>query len=301
MTKITLLDGGMSRELERCGAILRQPEWSALALMNQPDTVRTAHEAFIDAGSQVITTNSYAVVPYHLGRDRFAAEGAALAARAGRLARAAADTKKAGIKVAGSLPPACGSYAPENFDPDETRRILSVLVANMGPFVDVWLAETMSSLDEARVTADVAAQSGKPLWISYTLRDDLAAEEMSEPILRSRETVRKAVRLAIDAGAEVVLFNCSMPEVMQNAVAVARSVIIAAGKDVPVGVYANAFYSQDEDGDANAVISVQRPDLDPEGYCLWVDRWIDAGATLIGGCCGIVSPHIQALKAHLKT
>jgi len=52
MTKITLLDGGMSRELERCGAILRQPEWSALALMNQPDTVRTAHEAFIDAGSQ---------------------------------------------------------------------------------------------------------------------------------------------------------------------------------------------------------------------------------------------------------
>ena len=57
MSQITLLDGGMSRELERHGAILRQPEWSALALMNQPETVSAAHEAFIRAGSRVVTTS----------------------------------------------------------------------------------------------------------------------------------------------------------------------------------------------------------------------------------------------------
>ncbi len=78
---ITLLDGGMGRELERMGAPFRQPEWSALPLIEGPDYVRRAHAAFIAAGAQVITTNSYAVVPFHLGAERFAAKGLVLARR----------------------------------------------------------------------------------------------------------------------------------------------------------------------------------------------------------------------------
>jgi S-methylmethionine-dependent homocysteine/selenocysteine methylase len=303
MSQITLLDGGMSRELERHGAILRQPEWSALALMNQPETVSAAHEAFIRAGSRVVTTNSYAVVPFHLGAERFVTEGAMLAARAGKLARGAAEKARAEVgamvRVAGSLPPACGSYTPESFDAPAAREILATLVTHMEPFVDVWLAETMSSLEEARVTAEAAAASDKPLWISYTLRDDLAPEAMGEPVLRSQETVRAGVELALAVGAEAVLFNCSMPEVMQSAVEVAREVMRAAGKELPIGVYANALMSQDEDGAANEVISKVRADLDPAGYCIWMDRWTAAGATMIGGCCGIVAPHIAEMKAHL--
>ncbi|WP_367249008.1 homocysteine S-methyltransferase family protein, partial [Pseudomonas sp. SB113] len=62
MTKIRILDGGMSRELQRLGAELRQPEWSALALIDSPDIVRQVHQEFIEAGSDVVTTNSYALV-----------------------------------------------------------------------------------------------------------------------------------------------------------------------------------------------------------------------------------------------
>jgi S-methylmethionine-dependent homocysteine/selenocysteine methylase len=54
-SNIVILDGGMGRELARMGAPFRQPEWSALALMEAPHFVRQAHDAFIAAGSQVIT------------------------------------------------------------------------------------------------------------------------------------------------------------------------------------------------------------------------------------------------------
>lgn len=58
---VVILDGGMGRELARRGAPFRQPEWSALALMEAPHTVSEVHEAFIHSGAEVITTNSYAL------------------------------------------------------------------------------------------------------------------------------------------------------------------------------------------------------------------------------------------------
>lgn len=86
-----VLDGGMGRELARRGAPFRQPEWSALALMEAPETVREVHQAYATSGARVITTNSYALVPFHIGEARFAAQGEALAALAGQLARDVAD------------------------------------------------------------------------------------------------------------------------------------------------------------------------------------------------------------------
>ena len=61
---LRLLDGGMGRELMRIGAPFRQPEWSALALIEAPEFVLKAHQAFIEAGARIITTNSYALVPF---------------------------------------------------------------------------------------------------------------------------------------------------------------------------------------------------------------------------------------------
>ena len=75
MGEITILDGGMSRELMRLGAPFRQPEWSALALIEAPEKVRDSYAAFAAAGAQVLTTNAYAVVPYHLGPERFERDG----------------------------------------------------------------------------------------------------------------------------------------------------------------------------------------------------------------------------------
>jgi S-methylmethionine-dependent homocysteine/selenocysteine methylase len=283
-----VLDGGTGRELKRIGAPFRQPEWSALALIEGPDFVTQVHRSYVDAGADVITTNTYAVVPFHIGDDRFDARGAELAALAGSLARAVADAAPRKVAVAGSLPPVCGSYRPDLVDIDRARPILAVLVAALAPFVDHWQAETLSSLSEAELVGEVTGPTGKPLWLSFTL-DDTHPGAVAQ--LRSGESVTDAALLARKLGAEAILFNCSQPEVMAAAVTAAR----AAG-NLAIGVYANAFPPQPEAAEANAVLLDIRADLDPAGYGAFAQSWRAAGATIIGGCCGIGPEHIAALR-----
>jgi S-methylmethionine-dependent homocysteine/selenocysteine methylase len=103
-SKTILLDGGMGRQLARMGAPFRQPEWSALALMEAPATVADAHGQFIAAGAEVITTNSYALVPSISARN--ASQGRGAAGRSLRPAGAASRRRcRTPVKVAGSLPP----------------------------------------------------------------------------------------------------------------------------------------------------------------------------------------------------
>jgi S-methylmethionine-dependent homocysteine/selenocysteine methylase len=289
---VTVLDGGTGRELARIGAPFSQPLWSAQALMESPDHVRRVHESFVAAGAEVITTNTYALVPFHLGQELFESDGRLLTQLAASTAREVAD-RHPGVRVAGCLPPALGSYRPDLFVREEARPILDVLVLEQAPFVDVWLAETQSSIAEAGFVRELldAHRQTAPLWISFTLHDQLIDEE---PRLRSGESVTDAAHAAERAGAEVLLFNCSQPEVMEPAVAAA-----AAATQLPIGVYANAF-SLDHDSAANADLHDLRKDVTPEKYLEFARRWVAGGATLVGGCCGIGPEHISALSAELS-
>ena len=296
---MTLLDGGTGRELLRMGAPFRQPEWSALTLIEAPDFVTRAHRAFIDGGADVITTNSYAIVPFHISVERFERDGIALARLAGRLGRDAADGASRRVLVAGSLPPICGSYRAEWFDPVLARPVLSILVEGLRPSVDHWLAETLSSVEEANLVREVVGDDGKPLWLSFTLRDDDKARSL-EPRLRSGQSVVDAVAAAARLGAEAVLFNCSQPEVMGAAVSIARQrTFVSANpesKNLRIGVYANAFALLPKEAQANADLNEIRSDLTPECYLAWVKDWIDRGADIVGGCCGIGPEHIRAIR-----
>lgn len=294
---LVLLDGGMGRELQRRGAPFRQPEWSALALSEAPEQVEAVHRAYIEAGAQVITSNSYAVVPFHIGEARFAAEGEALAARAGQLARQAVVASGQPVRVAGSLPPLFGSYRPDLFEPARVDEVLQPLIRGLAPHVDLWLAETQSSLAEVRAIAARLPGDGKPLWLSFTLKD----EDVDEvPRLRSGEPVAEAAQLAVELGAGALLFNCSQPEVMAAALDTARTTFAAAGVEIPFGAYANAFPPQPEEATANDGLDPLRPDLDPPGYLSFAQDWQARGASLIGGCCGIGPEHIAVLNQQLR-
>lgn len=290
---VTILDGGMGRELERSGAPFRQPEWSALALMEAPEAVTRAHRAFVAAGAEVITTNSYALVPYHIGAERCREQGRALADLAGRLARDVAGESGGRVRVAGSLPPVCGSYRPDLFREAEAAPVLAELVAGLSPHVALWLAETQSSLAEARTVRRVLGEDPRPFWLSFTLRDRLEGDRAR---LRSGESVTEAAAEAVALGAAALLFNCSQPEVMEPALREAR----AAQPDLTLGVYANAFPPQEEDAVANEGNSPLRDELDPPAYLAWTRRWVVAGASLVGGCCGIGPEHITVLSRELK-
>ncbi|RYJ18093.1 homocysteine S-methyltransferase [Rahnella variigena] len=293
-SNIKILDGGMGRELARMGAPFRQPEWSALALMEAPQFVRAAHDAFIAAGSQVITTNSYAVVPFHVGDDVFAEQGAALIALSGKLAREAADAAPAKVLVAGSLPPVLGSYRPDLFEPVAAKKLLQVLVDNLTGNVDVWLAETQSSVAEVEAVRDVLGDDPRPLWLSFTLQDNL--DPQGNALLRSGESIAEAVNAGLRISAGAVLFNCSRPEVMATAVKTARAALTSQGSALDIGVYANAFEPSDNTRGANEGLSKMRQDTDPAGYLDFAKDWVAQGATMVGGCCGIGPEHIAALK-----
>ncbi|NPD16101.1 homocysteine S-methyltransferase family protein [Xinfangfangia sp. D13-10-4-6] len=302
MTSPLVLDGGMGRELLRRGAPFRQPEWSALALIEAPHFVSEIHDDYIQAGADVITTNSYALVPFHIGDERFDRDGQALAALAGRLAREAADRAAAAgrkIIVAGSLPPVLGSYRPDLFEPAEAKRLLSVLIAGLSPYVDIWLAETQASLTEVRVLREALGADPRPLWLSFTLQDTKEVTPVlagqAEPVLRSGETVRQAARAALDLGAESLLFNCSLAELMEPAIRAARDELRGTALADAVGAYANAFVPTPDPADkpeANAGLCGLRDDLSPGGYADLARSWIAAGASRIGGCCGIGPDHI---------
>ncbi len=291
---VTILDGGMGRLLERLGAPFRLPEWSALSLIEAPDYVRRAHQAYVDAGAEIITTNSYGLVPHMLGEERFWKEGRTLADRAGSIARAVADTAPHKVIVAGSLPPIFESYRPDKFIEEQVPPILAELVAGLSPHVDVWIIETQSSTAEALTAFAAAKATGKPIYISYTLRDERGRTGPAE--LRSWEPVGEAVLRTLAAGASAILFNCSQPEVMSAALKAARVAIDSFGKPgIGLGVYANAFVPEPPSDEPYAGISELRPDLDPPNYLKWINRWIDDGATIVGGCCGIGPEHIEAI------
>lgn len=296
-----VLDGGMGRELMRIGAPFKQPEWSALALIEAPELVQQVHASYIEAGAQVITSNSYSLVPFHIGQERFDAEALALADLAGRLARQAVAASGRNVRVAGSLPPLFGSYQPELFDATRAPQLIAPLIQGLSPHIDFWLAETLSAVAEAHAVADALADDPRERWFSFTLDDGVAIEPVlagnALPVLRSGESIAEAFAWAQQAGATGFLFNCTQAELMEAAILEAARLRALSGSTIRLGVYANSFVPKKRQQAANAGLSDLREDLGTEAYREFAARWQEAGASIIGGCCGIGPEHIQGLAA----
>jgi S-methylmethionine-dependent homocysteine/selenocysteine methylase len=310
MKKLTLLDGGMGRELQDIGAPFSQPLWSAQALIESPKHVRQAHENFVAAGAEIIITNSYACVPFHLGEKRYQTDGARLAGQAAAIAQAVCQDSDKPLLVAGSIPPPFGSYRPDLFIPEQAVAIVADLINAQDPYVDLWLVETISSLKEFAVIQSVLKDSTKACYYAFSLSDtaridddagnsDDDAGNNGQARLRSGETVRTATELVCKAGANAILFNCSVPEVMERAVIDAKQAIDHYSKstgsiEIEIGVYANNFQPIKATHEANGMLQSTRH-LTADDYLAYAKRWAKNGATIIGGCCGIGPSHIRAL------
>ncbi|SBS31848.1 Homocysteine S-methyltransferase [Marinomonas spartinae] len=297
MTDITILDGGMGRELERHGAPFKQPEWSALAMMEAPDIVKVIHKGYITSGARVITTNSYALVPFHIGEEVFKARAYELAELAGKKAREAADESGTPTKVAASIAPMFGSYRADLYQAERVEELATPLIKAQNDYVDIWLCETQSMIDEPtkiKAIVDKVDTEHKPFWVAFTLEDSKPTEE---PLLRSGERVVEAVKAMEVIGVNAILFNCSQPEIIGEAIKLTKAIL--QNKAIQIGAYANAFPPQPKNATANESLNALRQDLTPPAYLQWAQQWIQDGATLIGGCCGIGPEHIQVLANEL--
>ncbi|HUF87421.1 MAG TPA: homocysteine S-methyltransferase family protein [Thermohalobaculum sp.] len=292
MTRITLLDGGMGQELIRRSPAEPTPLWSAEVMLHFPELVKAVHLAYIEAGARVITVNAYSCT-----RDRLQPHGAgdqfeALQKRACELAKAARDASGEAVSIAGCLPPLMWSYRPELAnDPDEVAPVYAEIAALQAPHVDLFLCETMSHSGQAlgAVRGALEGGGGKPVWVSWTLRDDGAA------LLRSDETVGEAAARLEGLAVGARLVNCSVPE----AVGAAMPHLAALGGRF--GGYANGFTGISPDYAPGTTVKTLRgrEDLGPTAYAKTVMGWVEAGARIVGGCCEIGPEHIATLAHHL--
>ena len=172
--EVFILDGGTGEELFRRGVPDDRKIWSATAVVNEKyhALLQKVHESFLESGSQAITTNSYGIVP---GICFNAKECAKYMDMAGRIARDAVSQQSTGF-VFGSLGPLMESYRADLILPhEEGVKHYKIACQALSPYVDAYLAETMSCVAESKqameAVAKLAAQS-KPMLVSYTLDSD---------------------------------------------------------------------------------------------------------------------------------
>ena len=290
---ITILDGGMGGEIQRRMPAAATGVWSAMALLERPDMVVDIHREYIAAGADVITTNTYSTIPSYLGKAGLEGRCRELTALAGRLAREAAAEGGTGarrVRVAGSLPPLSESYRADLVPPAaEALPVYEDMVEALADDVDVFLCETMSSAAEARHAASAAVESGKPVYVAWTLDETPGAG------LRSGESVARALAELDDMAIDAYLFNCTHPEAIEVGIGE-----LAALTDKPIGCYPNRLNRVPEGWTLDNDVVTGRRDLPRQHYVASMLRCIERGASIVGGCCGIGPADIGALAAMLE-
>ncbi len=286
-----LMDGGMGRELRFRGVEISETIWSASALITDPDVVRRIHLDYISAGAEIIITNTYGIIREELAKDGVEERFAELNNLACSLAHEARELSGRSVLIAGSLPPLRGSYRPDLVGSmEEIEPLYKEQAEILAPHVDLLVCETMSSVAEGRAAARAACRTGKPVWVAWTLHEDRSGN------LRSGETVPEAVASMSDLPVDGFLVNCCAPESITRVMP-----RLAESGARWIGGYANSFDPVPEDwtldgaGEADGLLSL-RDDLDPEAYAHHCADWLRAGATVIGGCCGIRPAHIAKMR-----
>lgn len=307
---IILLDGGIghllkSRGVEQLAEKLNYDQlFAAGGLANDicPEIVQDVHRDYVNAGANVLTTNAFGCTRWSLKRIGLENEALELAAAGARLARQVAQEAERPVLVAGCLPPLAESYQPATqLDFELMQPQYAELAGAQEPNVDLFLCETMSSVEEALAAITAAGPFGKPVWVSFTLQDNLRA------VLRSGETLQKAVGAVVELpGVEAVLVNCCAPQAVAAALPVVQKAVPAG---VRIGGYANGFVKttsewlaeQGGPGEAEAPVQPVPSEYDsegiilPEAYAAHAQQWVEGGAAIVGGCCGVGPQHIAAL------
>ena len=287
MTDITLLDGGMGQELLHRSGDKPTHLWSTQVMVDHPGLVADIHRAYFDAGATIATTNTYAIHRDRLVGSPLVDDFEALHAAARTEAR---SVRPDGARIAGSIGPLIASYRPDAHPPLADAIVSYREIANlMATEVDLVLAETVASVDHAIAVLEGARSADKPVWIAFTLSDT------DGTVLRSGESLADGI--AAVAQASAVLANCSAPEALDQAM----PILAQSGK--PFGGYANAFEQITEAflGHKPTVDALhQRRDMGPERYADHVMGWVEAGATIVGGCCEVGPAHIAEIARRLR-
>ena len=297
--KPLILDGATGTELDRRGVDTSLPLWSARALITAPKVVRQIHVDYIHAGADIVTTNTFRTHRRTLTRAGIGARTRELTQLAAQLAREAASQADRKVFVAGSMSPLEDCYSPDLVPPDAELRVehreIAVDLADAG--CDGLLVETMNSIREAVIAVEAAQSTGLPVLVSFVVGPDgqppdrviVNSAAMHVPLrLLSGESITAAVHAVKDLKPAAIMVNCVPLAFIGDALEELR-----AARPIPIGLYANVGHADDTIGWALT------DDVQPEAYAEHAQRWIERGATIVGGCCGTSPAHIAALKQQI--
>ena len=257
--------------------------WSAQFLLEDPEAIKSLYEEYIGIGSDLITTNTYSTIPSYLNKEKISAKMPELVAIAGKLAKEVANQHDQ-VRVAGSLPPLEESYRPDLvLTEGEALPIYKTLIEGLLPYVDIFLCETISSIQETQNVLKALDLYNKeiPIWLSWTLKED------KKDLLRSGESIEEAFKFAEKYNPEAYLFNCTDPNAISSGLEVLQRLT-----EKPIGGYPNVFSVPDGWTLDNDVVTLKN-DLTKESFSSFCQTWKEKGASIFGGCCGI-GPELMA-------
>jgi 5-methyltetrahydrofolate--homocysteine methyltransferase len=252
-------------------------EW----VFDQPDAVRGLHSAFIDAAADIILTDTFGGTSLRLRESRYAGRATELNRRAAELAREAAGARE-GVLVAGSMGPTGMLMEPlgELTAAAAADAYGEQAAALSSAGVDLLLLETFFALDEALAAIEGIRQaSALPLVVSFSF-DRGTRTMMGLSPTRMVEAIRPLGVAAIGA-------NCG-----RSLADMERVVAELAGLHVgiPLWIKPNA-------GLPRMVGDVARYDTGPDEMADYARRFVEAGARVIGGCCGTSPDHTRCMIA----
>ncbi|HOK47104.1 MAG TPA: homocysteine S-methyltransferase family protein [Bryobacteraceae bacterium] len=282
---VLVFDGAMGTLLHSRG--LQAGECPESWCVSHPDVVKSIAEAYIASGSDVVTTNSF-------GSNSFKLASYGLAGKVREFNRAAASLAKEAVGnggfVAGSIGPTGqivvdegGDVTPEQLY--EAYREQAVALAEGG--ADAICVETMSSLAEALEAIRAAKEATSlPVICTFTF-------EAGKTGFRTMMGLKpdRAAREAAAAGADIVGTNCGNG--IANMIEIVRQ-MRAAAPETPILAQPNAGAPVIEGG--KTVFKET-----PEYMASRVAELIEAGANLVGGCCGTTPDHIAAIAAAVRS
>jgi len=272
-------DGGMGTRLR--GEGLRPGESEELLNVERPGPVRAAHRAFLDAGSDIIQTNTFQGNTISLARRGLAERVAELNRAGAAIAREVVGER---AFVAGSIGPTGGILEPYgDLEEDAARRAFSEQAQALAEGgVDLFIVETFSAVEEIELAIEAAGETGLPI----------AASMAFDPSGRTAFGVspEQAAERLDATGAMVIGANC-------GTISPAEMVGIVAGfreaTSLPLLAQPNAGRPQQTD---SGVIYPEPPDTLADA----AERFRDLGAAIIGGCCGSTPDHIRAIAARVR-
>jgi homocysteine S-methyltransferase len=285
--KTVLCDGAMGTMLYSCGVFINRC-YDELNV-TQPETVRTVHEQYLQAGAQVIETNTFGANAFrleHYGlREKVREFNVAGAKIARQCVTAIGEKQGTPAFVAGAVGSLGVTRADLNMTGlDKVRAAFAEQMAALAEGgVDLLIAETMMSVDEAE-QAVLAAREAAPqlkVIVMMTVNEDGNCLDGSSPEV--------AVQRLTAIGADAVGCNCSVGP------ATVLSVIerMRAATTLPLAAMPNAGMPRNVDGRNIYMTS-------PEYMASFARKFVRAGASWVGGCCGTTPAHIRAMRAALR-